>query len=78
MSILTTTSKPPTAASWSGVHFSLRRTRTSHLKHKNHNRPHSLVPSLQVGASIQENLHNGLVPIATGSVERGLFEAAVV
>ena len=38
----------------------------------------SLVSSLQVGAGIQENPDDGFMPVATGSMERGLLEAAVV
>jgi hypothetical protein len=53
-------------------------------KHMHFSRQHwpnkaaaSLVASLQVGAGVQQNSDHGLVPVATRSVERGLFEAAI-
>ncbi len=38
----------------------------------------SLVAGLQVGAGVQQNSDHGLVPVATRSVEWGLFEAAIM
>jgi hypothetical protein len=76
MSILTTTSKPPTAASCSGVHFSLLRAEKIQ-KRTLHQNTRSLVTGLQVGSGIQKNSNDSFMTITTGSVERGLLEAAM-
>jgi hypothetical protein len=63
MSILTTTSKPPTAASCSGVHFSLRRTCSSAVNTGQINQPPHLSRAFKSAPASSRTLTTASCPL---------------